>query len=109
MKTNHQNNMTKTPSPKSNTRWSKTERRTMLDKLATYSKPTLGFKEVANALGRTPEAVSWQYYNSIKKYSKKKAVQTAMDKVTKSNILRLEFDIQSISISNNKVILEIKN
>lgn len=93
---------------KNNTRWSKTERRTMLDKLATYSKPSLGFKEVGAALGRTPEAVSWQYYNAIKKYSKKKAVQTAMDKVTKSNTLRLEFDIQSISISNNRLILEIQ-
>ena len=31
-----------------------------------------------------------------------------MNKVTKSNTLRLEFDIQSISISNNKVILEIQ-
>lgn len=94
--------------PKNNTRWSKTERRTMLDKLASYSKPTLGFKEVANALGRTPEAVSWQYYNAIKKYSKKRAIKTAMDKVTKSNTLKLEFDIQNISISNNKMILEIK-
>lgn len=101
--------MVKTLSPKNNVRWTKSERKTMLEKLATYSKPTLGFKEVANALGRTPEAVSWQYYNAIKKYSKKKAVQTAMNKVTKSNILKLEFDIQSISISNNKVILEIKN
>ena len=95
--------------PKSNTRWSKTERKTMLEKLATYSKPTLGFAETAEALGRTPEAVSWQYYNAIKKYSKKRAVQTAMDKVSNSNTLRLEFDIQSISISNNKVILEIRH
>jgi len=94
---------------KNNLRWSKTERKTMLDKISTYSKPSLGFKEVASALGRTPEAVSWQYYNAIKKYSKKKAVQTAMNKVNKPNILKLEFDIQSISISNNKVILEIKN
>jgi hypothetical protein len=101
--------MVKTLSPKNNVRWTKSERKTMLEKLATYSKPTLGFKEVASALGRTPEAVSWQYYNAVKKYSKKKAVQTAMNKVTKSNILKLEFDIQSISISNNKVILEIKN
>jgi hypothetical protein len=100
--------MVKTLSPKNNVRWTKSERKTMLEKLATYSKPTLGFKEVANALGRTPEAVSWQYYNAIKKYSKKKAVQTAMNKVTKSNILKLEFDIQSISISNNKLILEIQ-
>ena len=100
--------MVKTLSPKNNVRWTKSERKTMLEKLATYSKPTLGFKEVANALGRTPEAVSWQYYNAIKKYSKKKAVQTAMNKVSKSNILRLEFDIQSISISNNKLILEIQ-
>ena len=92
---------------KSNTRWSKNDRKVMLDKLSTYSKPTLGFKEVANALGRTPEAVSWQYYNSIKKYTKKRAVQTAMNKV-KSNTLKLEFDIQNISISNNKMILEIK-
>lgn len=96
-------------SPKSNSRWSKNDRKVMLEKLATYSKPTLGFKEVGAALGRTPEAVSWQYYNSVKKYTKKKAVQTAMDKVTKSNILKLEFDIQSISISNNKVILEIRH
>jgi len=95
-------------SPKSNTRWSKTELKSMLDKLSTYSKPTLGFKEVSSALGRTPNAVAWQYYNAIKKYSKKRAVQTAMNKVTKSNTLRLEFDIQSISISNNKVILEIQ-
>jgi len=94
---------------KNNLHWSKTERKTMLDKISTYSKPSLGFKEVASALGRTPEAVSWQYYNAIKKYSKKKAVQTAMNKVNKPNILKLEFDIQSISISNNKVILEIKN
>jgi hypothetical protein len=94
---------------KNNTRWSKNDRKVMLDKLSTYSKPTLGFKEVGAALGRTPEAVSWQYYNSVKKYTKKKAVQTAMDKVTKSNILKLEFDIQSISISNNKVILEIRH
>lgn len=94
--------------PKNNTRWTKSERKTMLDKLASYSKPTLGFKEVANALGRTPEAVSWQYYNAIKKYSKKRAIKTAMDKVTKSNTLKLEFDIQSMSISNNKMILEIK-
>lgn len=93
---------------KNNTRWTKSERRTMLDKLATYSKPTLGFKEVGAALGRTPEAVSWQYYNAIKKYSKKRAVQTAMDKVTTSNTLRLEFDIQSISITNNKLILELQ-
>lgn len=93
---------------KNNTRWSKNDRKVMLDKLSTYSKPTLGFKEVANALGRTPEAVSWQYYNAIKKYSKKRAVQTAMSKV-KSNTLRLEFDIQSISITNNKVVLEIKH
>lgn len=92
---------------KSNTRWSKNDRKIMLDKLSTYSKPTLGFKEVATALGRTPEAVSWQYYNAIKKYSKRRAVQTAMSKV-KSNTLKLEFDIQSISISNNKMILEIK-
>lgn len=94
--------------PKNNVRWTKSERKTMLDKLASYSKPTLGFKEVANALGRTPEAVSWQYYNSVKKYSKKRAIKTAMDKVTKSNTLKLEFDIQSMSISNNKMILEIK-
>ena len=93
---------------KNNTRWSKNDRKVMLDKLSTYSKPTLGFKEVASALGRTPEAVSWQYYNAIKKYSKKRAVQTAMSKV-KSNTLRLEFDIQSISITNNKVVLEIKH
>ena len=93
---------------KNNTRWSKNDRKIMLDKLSTYSKPTLGFKEVASALGRTPEAVSWQYYNAIKKYSKKRAVQTAMSKV-KSNTLRLEFDIQSISITNNKVVLEIKH
>ena len=96
-------------SPKSNIRWTKSERKTMLEKLATFSKPTLGFAEIAETLGRTPEAVSWQYYNAIKKYSKKRAVQTAMNKVTKSNILKLEFDIQSISISNNKVILEIKH
>lgn len=96
-------------SPKNNVRWTKSERKTMLDKLASYSKPTLGFKEVASALGRTPEAVSWQYYNSIKKYTKKRAVQTAMDKVTKTNILKLEFDIRSISINNNKLILEIQN
>lgn len=95
-------------SPKNNVRWTKSERKTMLDKLSTYSKPTLGFKEVASALGRTPEAVSWQYYNAIKKYSKKRAVQTAMDKVTKSNILKLEFDIRSMSITNNKLILEIQ-
>lgn len=93
---------------KSNTRWSKNDRKIMLDKLSTYSKPTLGFKEVASVLGRTPEAVSWQYYNAIKKYSKKRAIKTAMDKVTKSNTLKLEFDIQSMSISNNKMILEIK-
>ena len=93
---------------KNNTRWSKNDRKVMLDKLSTYSKPTLGFKEVASALGRTPEAVSWQYYNAIKKYSKKRAVQTAMSKV-KSNTLKLEFDIQSISITNNKVVLEIKH
>lgn len=93
---------------KNNTRWSKNDRKIMLDKLSTYSKPTLGFKEVATALGRTPEAVSWQYYNAIKKYSKKRAVQTAMSKV-KSNTLKLEFDIQSISITNNKVVLEIKH
>lgn len=92
---------------KNNTRWSKNDRKIMLDKLSTYSKPTLGFKEVASALGRTPEAVSWQYYNAIKKYSKKRAVQTAMSKV-KSNTLRLEFDIQSMSITNNKLILEIQ-
>jgi hypothetical protein len=95
-------------SPKNNTRWSKNDRKVMLEKLATYSKPTLGFKEVASALGRTPEAVSWQYYNAIKKYSKKRAVQTAMDKVTTSNTLRLEFDIQSMSITNNKLILELQ-
>lgn len=92
---------------KNNTRWSKNDRKIMLDKLSTYSKPTLGFKEVASVLGRTPEAVSWQYYNAIKKYSKKRAVQTAMSKV-KSNTLKLEFDIKNISISNNKMILEIK-
>lgn len=97
-----------TKASKNNTRWTKSERRTMLDKLASYSKPTLGFKEVATALGRTPEAVSWQYYNSIKKYTKKRAVQTAMNKVTKTNILKLEFDIRSISINNNKLILEIQ-
>ncbi len=106
MKTNHQNNMAK--SPKNNVRWTKSERKLMIDKISTYSKPSLGFKEVASVLGRTPEAVSWQYYNAIKKYSKKKAVQTAMNKVTKSNILKLEFDIQNISISNNKLILEIQ-
>ena len=39
--------MKKTSSPKSNLRWSKTELKNMLEKLATYSKPTLGFKEVA--------------------------------------------------------------
>jgi hypothetical protein len=93
---------------KNNVRWTKSERKTMLEKLATYSKPTLGFKEVSSVLGRTPNAVAWQYYNAIKKYSKKRAVETAMNKVTKSNTLRLEFDIQSISISNNKVILEIQ-
>lgn len=92
---------------KNNTRWSKNDRKIMLDKLSTYSKPTLGFKEVASVLGRTPEAVSWQYYNSIKKYTKKRAMQTAMSKV-KSNTLKLEFDIQSMSISNNKLILEIQ-
>lgn len=95
-------------SPKNNTRWSKNDRKVMLEKLATYSKPTLGFKEVASALGRTPEAVSWQYYNAIKKYSKKRAVQTAMNKVSTSNTLRLEFDIQSMSITNNKLILELQ-
>ena len=98
--------MTKTI--KNNTRWSKNDRKVMLEKLATYSKPTLGFKEVGAALGRTPEAVSWQYYNSVKKYTKKKAMQTAINKVSTSNTLRLEFDIQSMSITNNKLILELQ-
>ena len=91
---------------KNNTRWTKAERKNMLDKLSTYSKPTLGFKEVASVLGRTPNAVSWQYYNAVKKYSKKP--KTFIKELNKSNTLKLEFDIQSISISNNKLILEIQ-
>jgi hypothetical protein len=91
---------------KNNTRWTKAERKNMLEKLATYSKATLGFKEVATVLGRTPNAVSWQYYNAVKKYSKKP--KTFIKELNKSNTLKLEFDIQSISISNNKLILEIQ-
>jgi hypothetical protein len=92
---------------KSNFRWSKTELKNMLEKLATYSKPTLGFKEVANALGRTPEAVAWQYYNAVKKYSKKKP--TIPNVVKQASILKLEFQISNIRIFNNKMVIELEN
>ena len=94
-------------SPKSNSRWSKNDRKVMLEKLATYSKPTLGFKEVANALGRTPEAVSWQYYNSVKKYTKKKPIIPNV--IKQASTLKLEFEISNIRIFDNKMIIEIKN
>lgn len=92
---------------KNNVRWTKSERRTMLDKLATYSKPTLGFKEVASALGRTPEAVSWQYYNSVKKYTKKKPIIPNI--IKQASTLKLEFEISNIRIFDNKMIIEVKN
>tara|TARA_R110000868_G_scaffold301561_1_gene561962 strand:- start:290 stop:583 length:294 start_codon:yes stop_codon:yes gene_type:complete len=94
-------------SPKSNTRWSKTERKTMLEKLATYSKPTLGFAETAQTLGRTPEAVSWQYYNSVKKYTKKKPIIPNV--IKQASTLKLEFEISNIRIFDNKMIIEVKN
>lgn len=93
--------------PKSNTRWSKIERKTMLEKLATYSKPVLGFKEVASVLGRTPEAVSWQYYNSVKKYIKKKPIIPNV--IKQASTLKLEFEISNIKIFDNKMIIEVKN
>jgi hypothetical protein len=94
-------------SPKSNIRWTKSERKTMLEKLATFSKPTLGFAEIAETLGRTPEAVSWQYYNSVKKYTKKKPIIPNV--IKQASTLKLEFEISNIRIFDNKMIIEVKN
>lgn len=88
-------------SPKTNTRWSKADRSKLMQLVATYSKPTLGFNEIATAMGRTPAAVSWQYYNSVKKY-KKRPITT----IVKPSNRVLEIDIKNITINNNKLIIE---
>ena len=92
---------------KNNMRWSKAERTKLMQLIATYSKPTLGFNEIAVTMGRTPAAVSWQYYNSVKSY-KKKNKSVVPNMVQTASKLKLEFQISNIRIFDNKLVIEIE-
>lgn len=101
----------KSKTPKSRTRWSKKDKTELLNILSKYPKKLEGMPEAAKFLERSELAVTWQYYDLVKKGSKYREVSRTLpaytEKVLKQAITkRLEIEIKSISILNNRLIIE---